>query len=328
MTLIEHLSASENPAEYEAATTAVVSYDASAHGRLRLTERDRADLLHRLSTNDLRALTPGDGLRTAVINHHARIIDLLTVYALPEHLLVTTSPGQAAIVANLLRKNIFFQDKVRVEDLSESTAQYHVFGPQAASLIHEITSVDVAAWPLHHIQAAAIGGAQGWIARILPLAGDGFAVFARAEDREAVQSALGETVELGAETYNLLRIEHGYPAFGHELSLEYIPLETRLVDAVSFTKGCYVGQEIIARMESRNRLAKQLMGLRLARPVEAGGKISRDGKEMGDLTSVGNSPRFGPIGLAYVRSAAAIPGTQVEVAEGVTAEVVELPFVQ
>ena len=81
-------------------------------------------------------------------------------------------------------------------------------------------------------------------------------------------------------------------------------------------------------MESRNRLAKQLMGLRLARPVEAGGKISRDGKEMGDLTSVGNSPRFGPIGLAYVRSAAAIPGTQVEVAEGVTAEVVELPFVQ
>lgn len=328
MTQTEHLSLSANTVEYEAATTAVVYYDASAYGRLRLLDRDRADLLHRLSTNDLRSLTPGDGLRTVLTNHHARIIDLLTVYALPEHLLVTTSPGQAAVVANLLGKNIFFQDKVRVEDLSESTVQYHVYGPGAAGRIREITLIDVAAWPLHHIQAATIGGAQGWIARILPLAGDGFAIFARSEDREAVQSALGETAALGAQTYNMLRIEHGYPAFGHELSLEYIPLETRLVDAVSFTKGCYVGQEIIARMESRNRLAKQLMGLRMTRPVEAGGKISRDGKEMGDLTSVGTSPRFGPIGLAYVRTAAATPGTQVDVAEGVTAEVIELPFTE
>ena len=100
------------------------------------------------------------------------------------------------------------------------------------------------------------------------------------------------------------------------------------MDAISFNKGCYVGQEIIARMESRHRLAKQLMGLRLTGMVEPGGKLQRDGKEAGDLTSVVDSPRYGPIGLAYVRTAAAEPGTVVQVADGVDAEVVELPFVQ
>lgn len=313
-------------AEYKAALEGVAWYNGSAGGRLRLTDRDRADLLHRLSTNDTRALTPGNGTRTVLVNHIARIIDVLTVYALPEHLLVTTSPGQHAAVINLLRRNIFFQDRVKIEDLTETTVAYHLYGPQAAALVAEISTLDPSDWPLHHIQAAEIAGAHGWIARALPLGGAGFIVFGRTEDREALEGALAQIPRLGQATYDVLRVEQGYGAFGHELSLDYIPLETRLTDAVSFTKGCYVGQEIIARMESRNRLAKQLMGLRLTRPVSAGGRLSRDGKEMGDLTSVVDSPRFGLIGLAYVRTAAAEPGTMIEVADGVTAEVVELPF--
>ena len=115
--------------------------------------------------------------------------------------------------------------------------------------------------------------------------------------------------QLSAATFDVLRVEQGYGAYGNELSLDYIPLETRLTDAVSFTKGCYVGQEIIARMESRNRLAKQLMGLAAGSGCSAGGKLQRDGKEMGDLTTVVESPRFGSIALAYVRTAAAEPGT-------------------
>ena len=326
MTTTEDAPAAPVDAAYEAATSTVACYDASANGRLRLTERDRADLLHRLSTNDIRRLTAGEGARTVLVNHNARIIDLLTVYSLPEHLLVTTSPGQAAAIEYQLRRNIFFQDRVVVEDLSTATVEYHLYGPQSAGQVAEIGTVDPSAWPLHHIQAVTIGGAQAWIARIPPIGGDGFALFARTDDRDAVRSALAGIVPLDEATFDVLRVEQGYPATGRELSLEYIPLETRLVDAVSFTKGCYVGQEIIARMESRNRLAKQLMGLRLPRIVEAGGKLRRDGKEMGDLTSVADSPRIGPIALAYVRTAAAEPGTLVEVAEGVSAEVVELPF--
>jgi aminomethyltransferase len=134
---------------------------------------------------------------------------------------------------------------------------------------------------------------------------------------------------LSAESFDILRVERGYGAFGHELGQEYIPLETGLLDAISFTKGCYVGQEIIARMESRNRLAKQLRGLRLAGPVTAPGKLEASGKEAGDLTSAVISPRFGPIALAYVRAAHTEPGTIVGIAgSDVRGEVAELPFME
>jgi aminomethyltransferase len=304
----------------------VARFDASPHGRLRLTERDRADLLHRLSTNDISRLSSGEGTRTVLTNHNARIVDLLTVYVLPEHLLVITSPMQRLSVLSTLRKNIFFNDRVAVEDLTDETVQYHIYGPRSAALMREVVGLDVADWPLHHVQGVTIAGAQAWLARTLPLGGAGFMLLGHAEDRAVIEQALEPAAPLSQAVYDILRVEHGYPAPGHELSLEYIPLETRLLDAVSFNKGCYVGQEIIARMESRNRLAKQLMGLRLSRLVEAGGKLQREGKEMGDLTSVVASPRFGPIGLAYVRTASAEPGTIVQVAQGVDAEVVDLPF--
>jgi tRNA-modifying protein YgfZ len=315
-----------NTAAYGAALQDVVCYDASASGRLRLLDRDRADLLHRLSTNDIKQLHPGEGIRTVLTNHHARIIDLLTVYALPEHLLLVTSPAQSSAVHNLFRRNIFFQDRVKVEDVSASIVQFELYGPNAARYLGEQLAVDPADWPMHHIEAVTFGNARGWLARALPLGGQGWRLFVNAEDRDAAEAALADIVRLDDSTYDLLRVEQGYPVYGRELSLEYIPLETRLVDAVSFSKGCYVGQEIIARMESRNRLAKQLMGLRLSAAVDGGGKLRHEGKEVGDLTSVVVSPRFGPIGLAYVRTAVAEPGTVVDIDADVTAEVAELPF--
>ena len=328
MTQIERFHYTSATSDYAALQTGVARYNASSNGRLRLTEPDRAELLHRLSTNDIRKLSSGDGTRTVLVNHNARIIDLLTVYALPEHLLVVTSPAQRAAVLNLFRRNIFFRDRVVVEDVSAETVEYHLYGTQAAAFVSEISSLDPSDWPLHHIQAITLSGAQAWLARIHPLGRYGFAIFGRAEDREAIEAAITPTVPLQDATYEIVRVEHGYPTSGRELSLEYIPLETRLTDAISFNKGCYVGQEIIARMESRHRLAKQLMGLRLTRMVEPGGKLQLDGKEAGDLTSLVDSPRFGPIGLAYVRTAAAEPGTVMRVADGVDAEVVELPFVR
>lgn len=312
---------------YQAATTGVVRYDASACGRLRMRGRDRAELLHRLSTNDLHALTPGMGTRTVLTNHHGRIRDLLTVYSLPEHLLVVSSPGQGGALADHLRKNIFFQDKVELEELSDSTVQWHFYGPQAAELLAELTKLAPDEWALHHVQAVQIKGKQAWLARTLPLPldGAGFMLVAEREDWEAMAPAFKTAPELDEATYEVLRIEAGYAAWNHEISLEYIPLETRLADAVSFTKGCYVGQEIIARMDSRQRLAKQLMVLRLAAPVVPPAKLWVDGKEQGDLTSVAQSPRLGVIGLGYVRTAHAKPGTHVTVGDDIEAEVLELP---
>lgn len=312
---------------YRAALEGVVRYDTSARGRVRLTNRDRAELLQRLTTNDLLRLTPGQGTRTVLINNHARILDLLTVYALPEHLLVTTSPGQSGTLARYLQSRIFFQDKVVVEDLSESTTQLDLYGPEAAALIRQATSVDPADWPLHHIQAASIDAAQVWIARTLPIGGDGFSIFAERTDTETVQQAFAAAQPLDAATFEVLRIEQGYPGPRHELSTDYIPLETGLGDAVSFSKGCYVGQEIIARMDSRNRLAKRLMGLRAEQPLAIGAVLRHEDKEAGSITSAAQSPRYGSLGLAYIRTAQAEPGAHLQTADGIGVEVVELPFV-
>lgn len=325
MTTPSAASGTINGASYQAALSHVAIADQSTRGCLRLTERDRADLIHRLSTNDVRALLPGQGTRTVLLNHNARIIDLLTVYALPEHVLLTTSPGQGAAITHLLQKNIFFNDQVKLEDLSGETVQQHVYGPKAAALLRDLTSVDPGDWPLHHVQAVEIKGEGAWLARTLPIGGDGFVLLSTRAAWEQFAAAFKAVPQLDQATYEVLRIEAGYPGWAHELTLDYIPLETGLNDAISFSKGCYVGQEIIARMDSRQRLAKQLMALRLSAPLVIGSKLLLDGKEQGTITSVADSPRLGLIALAYIRTEHAQPGTQLQTSEGIAVEVVALP---
>lgn len=317
--------------EYQAVLEHTALMDAGDAGRLWMHDRDRIALLQRLSTNDVEKLAPGQGQQTVLTNHNGRIIDLLTVHALPEQLLVITSPQQRSAVFNLLRKNVFFNDKVKLEQANATLGHLLLYGPESAAQVQTLTGAAVADLPLYGILAAQINGVDLWVARIRPLGGAGFALYLPAEDLPAVWTALvaAGAQPLGRAAYNQLRVEAGYGAYGRELSLEYIPLETGLHEAISFTKGCYIGQEIIARMESRKRIAKHLRGLRLSGLIDTPRKLEVDGKEAGDLTSVVESPRFGPIGLAYVRRMHAEPGTNVDIAESdITGEVVALPFSQ
>ncbi len=313
-------------AAYQAAYTDVVQYADASLGRVWLRGSDRAALLQRLTTNDIVRLRLGDGTRTVLTNTHARILDLITVYALPDALLLTTGVGQGATLARFLQGKIFFGDKVTVDDATQTLAHLALYGPQAAVVAEQITGVNIQDWPLHHLEAAQIDGADVWFIRMLPLAGDGVGIIASRDDLPVVQAALAGVSPLDEATHDVLRIEAGYGAPKREWSTEYIPLEANLGDAISFTKGCYTGQEIIARMDSRNRLAKRLMGLRFHGDVEAGTALLHDGKEAGIITSTTHSPRFGAIGLGYVRTAFANAGTRVELAGGGSAEIVELPF--
>jgi aminomethyltransferase len=315
--------------EYQSVLDHAALMDASDAGRIWLRDRDQAALLQRLSTNDVEKLSPGQGQQTVLTNHNGRIIDLLTVHALPEQLLVITSPQQRGAVFNLLRKNIFFNDRVKLEQANATLGQLLLYGPESSTQVQILTGVTVTDLPLYGIVATQINGVALYIARVRPLGGAGFALYLPAEGLPSVWTALvaAGMQPLGRTAYNQLRVEAGYPAYGRELSLEYIPLETGLQEAISFTKGCYIGQEIIARMESRRRIAKHLRGLRLTGLIEAPRKLELAGKEVGDLTSVVESPRFGPIGLAYVRRDHAEPGTQLEIVESdITGEVVVLPF--
>ena len=334
---------------YQAARAGAAYADEGARGRIFMRGRDRAALLHRLSTNDIERLRPGQGARTVLTTPIGRIVDLLTVHALEDALLLVTSPGQGGPVWSHLKKNIFFQDQVTLEAAGRTHGQIALYGPAAAGLLAELSGAALPDLPPHHTAAIAIGGARLLAAAREPIGGPSFTLYPPAEQADAVRGALAAAgaVALDDAALDVLRVERGFGAFGRELSQEYIPLETGLLDAVSFTKGCYVGQEIIARMESRGRLAKVLRGLRLetkdegpatrdedANRLVAGlsslvlpAKLDVDGKESGDLTSAVVSPRFGPIALAYVRTAHAEPGTFVGIAgTDLRGEVAELPF--
>jgi aminomethyltransferase len=335
---------------YRAALEAAALADETACGRIFMRGRDRAALLHRLSTNDVERLKPGQGTRTVLTTPIGRIIDLLTVHALDDALLLVTSPGQGGPVWAHLKKNIFFNDQVMLEATGRSHGQLALYGPAAQGLLEQLSGTALADLPLDHVTTLAVAGISLWAARRAPIGGHGFTLYIPAEHLEAVREALADAgaAPLDDLSFDILRVEHGYGAFGRELSQEYIPLETGLLDAVSFTKGCYVGQEIIARMESRTRLAKQLRGLKLGleigdwrsssdQPIanrqspianlQLPAKLEVSGKDAGDLTSAVVSPRFGPIALAYVRSAHAEPGSLVGISgAGVRGEVVALPF--
>jgi tRNA-modifying protein YgfZ len=177
-----------------------------------------------------------------------------------------------------------------------------------------VTGEDLLALPLHHWRAAQIAGIEVMIARADPIAGGGFhMIFDRVVQTQVWQTWLeAGVVPLSEETYQALRVEAGQPEFGHELGDEYIPLEANLWNDVSFKKGCYTGQEIIARMESRQKLAKRLVGLRFADQVTLPASLWIDDHEAGVVTSVAHSPASGWIGLGYLRSS-----------EGVEAQVVQ-----
>ncbi|MCS6879945.1 MAG: glycine cleavage T C-terminal barrel domain-containing protein [Oscillochloridaceae bacterium] len=322
------------PDAYAAAYEGAALYDSSARGRIWMRDRDRAALLHRLSTNHIERLKPGEGTETVLTTPIGRIIDLLDVYCLEEALLLVASPGQGATILGYLRKNIFFNDRVKVEDAGAALGELTLYGPRAAVLLADLGIVAAAELPARGIATAAWQDAPLYVAGAAPIGASGYRLIASPSTLERLGPALREAgaVRLDAPTYDVLRVEHGYGAFGRELSQEYIPLEAGLWSAVSFNKGCYVGQEIIARMESRGRLAKQLRGLRFAAlpelPAEAAMPLARldaEGKEAGDLTSLVESPRYGLIGLGYVRTAHAAPGTVLHVASACV-EVVELPF--
>ena len=331
---------------YRAALNGAALADEGGAGRVFMHGKDRAALLQRLSTNDIARLRPGQGARTVLTTPIGRIIDVLTVHVLEDALLIVSSPGQGGPVWAHLKKNIFFNDQVSLEAAGRSHGQLALYGPAAAALIEQVSGAALSDLHPQYTATIDLAGVPVLVARREQIGGASFTLYLPEQQLDAVRDALVAlgAVPLDADTFDVLRVERGYGASGRELSQEYIPLETGLLDAVSFTKGCYVGQEIIARMESRGRLAKVLRGLKLTtddrqpttddQPVIGGqwsvvapAKLEVDGKEAGDLTSVVVSPRFGPIGLAYVRSAHAAPGGSVGIAgTQVRGEVVELPF--
>lgn len=325
----------EEPAGYKALHETAGWLDRSARGRLRLTGSDRRSYLQGTLTNDIAALTPGTGCYSAMLTPHGRMIADMRVLELGDAILIDLPQPVAASVRDRFEQFIFTED-VAVEDVSASLSQAGVYGPQAAaSIVAALETLRLPDEPspdisglesieLHGNVRWDAGGTPAIVARSDDYGISGFEVFVenRAFSRftHALQNA--GAVQLDERTCDVVRIEAGRPAFGYELNEEIIPLEAGIEDrAISHTKGCYVGQEIIIRVLHRGhgRVARRLVGFLLdasvARgDVAPGDRVYAGGREVGFITSVAQSPALGrSIALGYVHRDFVEPGTGVSV---------------
>ena len=287
--------------------------DRSERGKLALTGPQAKELLSGQVTNDIEALTAGSGCFAALLTNKGKMLaDLRVIDSGSELWLDTERAGLQALFDNLRRGAVGWQAELHKRTLQQ--ALLSLVGPHAAQ------AVGGEVGPEHANRAAQLGGAD-----VLLIATDlGIDVVCAAEDADRVRGALGVPVvpEAAAE---VVRVESGRPRYGIDLDAGTIPQEAGLNErAVSFTKGCYVGQETVARLHYRGKPNRHLRGLRLSEPVATGTPLVLGDREVGQLGSSVVSPRFGPIGLGLVRREASVGD---ELAAGSAAAVVaELPF--
>lgn len=284
---------------YRALTASCAYVDRSASGKLALTGDEAAEFLTGQITADVLALTPGHGAYAALLTPKAKIISALRVLAIgddrdgTELLLICERSGLQALFDHLRRHLIGFGAEMHKRTLQQSL--HSVIGPQLPS---ELTAA-LGDEPHDHV-AATLDGVPVRLVRTHL----GVDVIAAAEDAPAVVGALTEigVPATDEDTAEIVRVEAGIPRLHHDMDESVMPAEAGIVEqAVSFTKGCYVGQETVARLHWRGRPNRHLRGLRLDAPVAAGAALVNGDREVGRVTTSVVSPRLGPIALALVR---------------------------
>jgi len=278
---------------------------------LRMGGNDRQDFLHRLSTNDILGLKAGAGCFTLLLNTRGRILDLLHVMSMEDHLLIIASPGGGGKAKQHLEQYLF-REAVSIEP-ADSLAGLGLYGPGAGPLLGQAAGGAWDGLPLCHHTLAAIAGEPVLVARTWPLAGSGFLVLCPGERTQAVLEALTACGALAAssERMEYLRVEALVPGWGTELSEDFNPWEISLDGAISLTKGCYLGQEVVARLHSYRKVQRRLVGLEIEAgsiPV-SGSPLLRGSETVGLLTSVvGSQEGRKGRGMAVLKSERCIPG--------------------
>lgn len=328
---------------YRAARASAALFDRSSHGKIVLHGRDRAGLLQGLLTNDITALTPGTGCYALWLTPLGRIVADMRVLALEDRILMDVEPAATVALMAKLDQSIFTED-VQLTDESASLAEIGVHGPAAARIIATALGIGDGGWPAqvtalpeHASVIASLEQDRAIVVRSLALGVSGFDIFTDRARRDWLVDRLRQTgaAVMDAATAEVLRIEAGRPILGVDMDADTLPLEAGVEDrAISFTKGCYVGQEVVVRILHRGhgRVVRKLVGLTLpdgsGEPPASGARIfTPDGKDVGRVTSAAWSPLVGhAIALGYVHRDATIPGTPVLVNTR-AAVVTQTPFV-
>lgn len=327
--------------EYATLTTKAGLIDLSARGRVVLLGADRQKMLNGQVTNNVKDLKPGEGCYAALVNAKARMLSDLNIYALRDELLLDFEPGFTGPIVERLERFIIAED-VHVVDAAPHYGLISLQGPDAGDILRAAGRfAEIPQKPLTWVSTADADGGEIYLMRQERIGGPGFDLFVpnaaigRAMEgwTELVERAGGGCV--GWNALEVARIEAGLPRFGADMDETQLAPETGISDrAISYTKGCYSGQEVIARIRTYGQVAKALRGLRLSDGDDSpptGTRLFRAGKDVGYLTSVVRSPALNArVALGYVRKECNAPGNELAVGtEGCfgTAVVVDLPFV-
>jgi folate-binding protein YgfZ len=275
--------------------------------QIAVTGRDRADYLQGLLTNDIPALVAGSGCYSAWLTPQGRMLTDMHVLESGSLILLDVPAETARATLERLDQFIFSED-VQVASLDGSLASVWVHGPRSAAALEGAIegAQDLASWPDYRHAPLTTPGGSVSVARIDQVGVPGYCAFVAPEAAPELVAALQRegAVSVGIGALNVARVETAYPIFGVDLTPDIIPLEAGIEGrAISLTKGCYVGQEIIIRVLHRGggRVARRLVSLQFtAPPPEPGSKLHAGEREVGFVTSAAESPRFGAIGLGYV----------------------------
>ncbi len=297
-------------AAYRAVATGVAWIDRSDRGRLDVLGPDRAKFLHNLTTNDIKRLPIGQGVEAFVTSPQGKTLGFITVHALEDRLLVRADPGGFEHMLPHLRKYGVFDDVV-IEDVSKETSEFHVCGSRSTSF--DDPNVIVTSESFRVFQESPFGVPGCTI--IVPAS-------QAANFLHALRIRPEGMIDLDPDTAEVLRIEAGTPVFGRDISIENLPQEVARDDhAINFVKGCYLGQETVARLDALGHVNKIRRGLRInggeSDVPAAGAVISADGKPVGKVTSAAYSEGCGqPAAMGYVKTSLSGIGTEVIVELG------------
>ena len=320
------VSFGNDAAAIQAARQGVALVDLSHWGLLKISGDDRLRYLHNQSTNDFQRLKPGQGCDTVFVTSTARTIDLATAYVTDDAVLLLVSPHRRQQLIEWLDRYIFPMDQVELKDVSSESATFILIGPESDALLQHLSDEMPAedTYASHHEQR--LDGLKVRVAAGNGLALPGYTLIVSASNAAKLWQALteGGVIPMGGRIWEQLRIQQGRPVPDRELTEDYNPLEVGLWQTISFDKGCYIGQETIARLNTYKGVKQQLWGVRLQSPVEPGTIVMVGEEKVGKLTSFTQTEQ-GAFGLAYIRTKVGGKGLKVQVGEG-EGEIVDVPF--
>jgi len=305
----------------------ILLFDRSHWGLIKLTGDDRQRFLHNQTTNKIESLQPDGGSDTVFVNSTGRTLDLVTVYLTEDAILVLVSPQRRQQLMAWMDRYLFPMDKVELADISDDFAIFTIVGDRSDNLLKKLSLESLINQPEATHSLLKIKDISTRIAVGSSLGLPGYNFIGPIDKSAEIWYELTEAgaKPAGDRVWEKLRVIQGRPECDRELTEEYNPLEAGLMDAISFDKGCYIGQETIARLNTYQGVKQRLWGVELPEEIATGAIVTLEDAKVGKLTSCTEIEAGLFRGLVYVKTKAADAGQKVRIGE-VTTELISLPF--